>query len=260
MIEASDIVVRAGPAVLLDRVSFEARSGRVTAVLGPNGAGKSTLLKVLAGSLAPAAGSVSLGGRPLSQWTRRETAKRRAILSQRTDLTFPFSVIDVVLLGRSPYAGETGRGVDTEIAFRCMEMAGVPHLAARTYTTLSGGEQQRVQLARVLAQLHRPDGVGEAALLLDEPTSSLDIAHQHGMLSLARSLAGEGLTVVAVLHDLNLAAMFADEVYLMKSARVAAFGPPQEAIAPETVEDVFGVRVRIVPHPDRPGGYVLPIH
>ena len=147
-----------------------------------------------------------------------------------------------------------------EIAVCCMEMAGVPHLAGRTYTTLSGGEQQRVQLARVLAQLHRPDGIGEAALLLDEPTSSLDIAHQHGMLALARRLAGDGLTVVAVLHDLNLAAMFADKVYLLKAARVVTSGPPGEAIVPETVADVFGVEVRIVPHPDRPGGYVLPRH
>lgn len=259
MIEASEVVVRAGAAVLLDRAGISAKAGQLTAILGPNGAGKSTLLKVLAGSILPESGRVLFGGRALASWPRREIARRRAILSQRTDLTFPFSAVDVVLLGRSPYAGECRRSEDVAVAMHCMEMAGVPHLAVRSYVTLSGGEQQRVQLARVLAQLHRPDGTGDAALLLDEPTSSLDIAHQFAILSVARDLAAGGLAVVAVLHDLNLAAMFADAVYLMKDARVVESGAPGRVIRPDAVRAVFGIDVRIIPHTDRAGGYVLPV-
>lgn len=262
VIDATDVTVRAGSAVLLDGVGFSADAGQFTAILGPNGAGKSTLLKVLAGSLQPVTGKVSLCGREVRAWPRREASQRRAVLSQRTDLTFPFSVRDVVLLGRSPYAGQSDRRTDRVVAVRTMEMCGIEHLALRNYTTLSGGEQQRVQLARVLAQLHRHgaefDDCEGQLLLLDEPTSSLDIAHQHAILELARGFCDRGLAVVAVLHDLNLAAMFADVVHLMNKAKIVEAGTPSAAIRPETVKSVFEVPVRLVPRAGEQPPFVVP--
>lgn len=262
VIESVGATVRVGDAVLLDRADFAVDAGRFAAILGPNGAGKSTLMKVLAGSLQPDPGNVRLCGRALRDWSRRDSSRLRAVLSQRTDLTFPFSVRDVVLLGRSPYAGQTGRNTDIAIAESTMEMCGIAHLAARIYPTLSGGEQQRVQLARVLAQLHRSgadfnDCSGQV-LLLDEPTSSLDIAHQHAILELARDLTARGMAVAAVLHDLNLAAMFADSVHLMKEARIVEAGPPAEIIRPESVKSIFDIAVRLVPQAGNTPPFVVP--
>lgn len=264
VIEAVGATVRVGDAVLLDRVGFAVKAGRFAAILGPNGAGKSTLMKVLAGSLQPATGKVSLCGKTLQEWPRRDISRRRAVLSQRTDLTFPFSVRDVVLLGRSPYAGQTRRSTDIAIAESTMEMCGISHLAARVYPTLSGGEQQRVQLARVLAQLHRSgtdfDDCSDQVLLLDEPTSSLDIAHQHAILGLARELTGRGMAVAAVLHDLNLAAMFADSVHLMKNARMIEAGPPEAVIRPDSVKSVFDIAVRLVPQAGQTPPFIVPAY
>lgn len=262
VMEASDVTVKIGDAVLLDRVGFAIEAGRFSAILGPNGAGKSTLMKVLAGSLKPHSGKIDLWGKALQKWPRRETSRLRAVLSQRTDLTFPFAVRDVVLLGRSPYAGHTRRDTDLAVAESTMEMCGISHLAGRVYPTLSGGEQQRVQLARVLAQLHRNgtnfDDCNGQVLLLDEPTSSLDIAHQHAMLTLARKLAWRGMAVVAVLHDLNQAAGFADSVHLMKDACFVETGPPAEVIRPDSVKTVFDIDVRMVPQPGNSTRIVVP--
>lgn len=282
MIEMSGIGVRIGSATLLADVDFDAPMGKLTAILGPNGAGKSTLLKVAAGTVVPSRGSVRFGGRPLAGWPRRELARRRAILSQRTDLTFALTALDVVLLGRSPYAGQTRRTEDVRIALAAMETCGVDRLAGRTWPTLSGGEQQRVGLARVLAQLRRPgdaavaapgdtetgaapaaapaDGVPapDACLLLDEPTSSLDIAHQQAILALAHRLAADGMAVIAVLHDVNLAAAFADRVFLMKHGRVVAAGPAAETLRPEVVGPVFDIGMRVVADPEGGSGYLVP--
>lgn len=262
VIEADDATVRVGEAVLLDRVGFAVKAGRFAAILGPNGAGKSTLMKVLAGSLRPVSGKVRLCGKALREWPRRESSRMRAVLSQRTDLTFPFAVHDVVMLGRSPYAGQTHRTTDIAIADSAMEMCGISHLSARIYPTLSGGEQQRVQLARVLAQLHRSgtdfsDCSGQV-LLLDEPTSSLDIAHQYAILDLARALTARGLAVAAVLHDLNLAAMFSDSVHLMKDARIVEAGPPDKVIRPDSVKSIFDIPVRLVEQPGQSSPFVVP--
>lgn len=262
VIEAVGVTVRVGDAVLLDRVGFVVEAGRFAAILGPNGAGKTTLMKVLAGSLQPDSGTVGLCGRPLRGWPRRESSRLRAVLSQRTDLTFPFSVRDVVLLGRSPYAGQTRRNTDIAIAESTMEMCGISHLASRIYPTLSGGEQQRVQLARVLAQLHRNgvdfDDCSGQVLLLDEPTSSLDIAHQHAILKLARTLTARGMAVAAVLHDINLAAVFADSVHLMKDARIVEAGTPEKVIRSDSVKSIFNIAVRLVQQDGHASPLVVP--
>jgi iron complex transport system ATP-binding protein len=258
MLAASGIGVTLGGNRILDNVSLRAEPGKVLAVLGPNGAGKTTLMNVLTGALRPDAGSVTLAGTPLSSWSRPDLARRRAVLPQHSELSFPFPVLEVVLMGRSPHARTSSRQRDLAVARAALRECGTGHLEERIYTTLSGGERQRVHLARALAQIWAGDGDGDAArccldryLLLDEPTSSLDLAHQHAALEIARRLAADGAGVVAILHDLNLAAMYADQVCMLRSGRVHAYGTPQAVIRPESIAAVYGVTASVIPHPTR---------
>lgn len=275
MLQALDVTVRLGGKTILDGVSLALQAGEVLAVLGPNGAGKSTLLRVLTGALAPTRGGARLDGRVLRSWDARALARRRAVLPQSSPLSFGFRAYEIVQLGREPYAGLSARGEDVEIVEAAMAEADVIHLAERVYPTLSGGEQQRVQLARVLAQVWPSAGTGggqgngsggdegdeEPAaryLLLDEPTSSLDLAHQHAMLKLAKRWARQGMGVLVVLHDLNLAALYADRICLLKDGRLAADGTPEAVLTAETVEACFDLPVTVTRHPDRGCPYVIP--
>jgi iron complex transport system ATP-binding protein len=238
MIAAQGITVRAGRRVLLEDVSLEMREGEVLAVVGPNGAGKSTLLRVLAGGLRPAAGEVAMAGRRLADWPAVELARRRAVVSQQVALAFPLSAGEVVALGRLPWHGTAQVARDRAAVARALAAAGVMHLAGRAYGTLSGGERQRVQIARALAQL---DGAAApAALLLDEPTASLDVRHGAALLALLRRLAGEGLAVLVVLHDLNEAAFVADRVAVLSEARCMAVGGVAEVLRPGFLQRVYG--------------------
>ncbi|KJV35488.1 heme ABC transporter ATP-binding protein [Luteibacter yeojuensis] len=230
-------VVRGGRTILSD-VSLAARPGTLLVLVGPNGAGKSTLLGALAGRLRPNAGGVSLDGMPLAAWEPRALARRRAMLSQRVDLGFAFTAFEVALLGRSPHAPDRVR--DEAIATAALRAAHAWELRHRRYTALSGGEQQRVQLARVLAQVWGGGSDG-AWLLLDEPEAGLDIAHQHFILRRARACAALGMGVVAVLHDLNLAARYADEVAVMAHGALLRHGPPQEALETGLLSEIYGI-------------------
>lgn len=230
-------VVRQGRTIIA-HVSLAASPGRVLALVGPNGAGKSTLLGVLSGRIPPDAGRVSLAGKPLAAWEPRELARRRAMLSQRVELAFGFTAHEVVLLGRSPHAPDAVR--DEAIATAALRAAHAWELRDRRYTALSGGEQQRVQLARVLAQVWE-GGRDGAWLLLDEPEAGLDIAHQHFILRRARAAAAMGLGVIAVLHDLNLAARYADEVAVLAGGALLRHGPPQEALDTALLSQIYGI-------------------
>jgi iron complex transport system ATP-binding protein len=260
VLEALDVHVAIGGARLLDDVSLALRPGRVTCLLGPNGAGKSTLLRVLAGALAPDRGAVRFGGRPLGRWPAAALARRRAVLSQSTSLGFAFTAAEVTALGRSPHARASSAALDRRIVLAAMAAADVGHLAARRYPTLSGGEQQRVQLARVLAQLmdgtERFDG---KVLLLDEPTSSLDLAHQQQVLAAARSVASAGGAVLAILHDLNLAAAVGDEIVLMRAGQVIASGGPAAVLTAGNVKTVFAIEAAILDHPAGGMPLVVPL-
>ena len=279
MLQALDIAVRLGGKTILDGVSLALQAGEVLAVLGPNGAGKSTLLRVLTGALAPTRGVARLDGRALRTWDSRALARRRAVLPQSSPLSFGFRAYEIVQLGREPYAGLSARVEDVEIVEAAMAEADVTHLAERVYPTLSGGEQQRVQLARVLAQVwpSAGNGIGQGGghgvghgggegddgpavryLLLDEPTSSLDLAHQHAMLKLAKRWARQGMGVLVVLHDLNLAALYADRICLLKGGRLAADGTPEAVLTAETVEACFDLPVTVTRHPARGCPYVIP--
>jgi len=253
MLSAEDIGVSFGSAEVLCGPSLAVAPGEVVAVLGPNGAGKSTLLAVLAGSLRPQRGAAALEGRALAEWSPRALALRRAVLPQQSELAFGFSVLEVVLLGRSPHAGTSTRDADLAVAEACLAEAEVAHLAGRVYTTLSGGERQRVQLARVLAQIGFPDAAGGAGryLLLDEPTASLDLAHQHATLRTARRAAARGIGVLAILHDLNLAALYADRLIVLSRGTLAAEGAPQAVLTEALVREVFDLAVQITRHPTR---------
>jgi iron complex transport system ATP-binding protein len=219
------------------------------ALIGPNGAGKSTLLRVLSGEIAPSGGEVKMAGRPLQAWTAKERARMRAVLAQDTVLTFPFTAFEVALMGRFPFNGGHATRRDRDIALETLRYVDVAHLATRLYPTLSGGERQRVQLARVLAQLWEPQA-GPRYLLLDEPTSSLDLAHQHQALRGARRFAQDhGVAVLAVLHDLNLAAQFANRVALLSRGRLAACDTPRAVLTEARLAECFDVQAVILPHP-----------
>lgn len=244
MIEARNTTVHHGRRSILQDVSASVRPGRLLAILGPNGAGKSTLLGLLAGDRRPDGGEVLIDDRPSSRWTARELARCRAVMPQSASAAADFLVEEVVALGRLPFARSQAALQDGEAVEESIRTAGVAPLAGRRYGALSGGERQRVQWARVLAQLWCRESRGHGrVLLLDEPTSAMDLRHQGALLSQARRLAGGGMAVAAVLHDLNLAAAYADDVLLLREGRTVAAGPAAEVLAPDPLSECFGVRV-----------------
>ena len=232
---------------LLAGVDVAAAPGEILGILGPNGAGKTTLLRLLSGEWTPTSGTVELLGRPLADLTAIEQARVRAVLPQHTVLTFAFRCLDVVLMGR--YAVTSGD--DIAVARRSMAFTDSEHLADRSYPTLSGGEQTRVSLARVLAQ-------ETPVLFLDEPTASLDLRHQELVMHTLRGLADRGAVVVAVLHDLNVAARFADRVALLAEGRMFAIGTTEAVLTGPIVEAVYRQRVTVVPHPVLGSPLILP--
>jgi iron complex transport system ATP-binding protein len=249
-LEARNLSFQRGRCRLLCNVSLEVRPGEVLALVGPNGAGKTTLLHALAGDIKPTHGEVLLGEQHLSKFTTLELAGHRAVLTQHTHLNFAFSALEVVLLGRHPHGDE-----NLELARACLHHFDALHLAERLYPTLSGGEQRRVQLARVWAQLH---GMQHPFLLLDEPTANLDLAHQHHTLDLARGLARGGAGVLCVLHDLNLAASYADSVAVLRDGKLRAIGSVRETLTPALILDVFGLRV-VVREDPQTGLLIVPL-
>jgi iron complex transport system ATP-binding protein len=244
---------RVGDKALVDNISVALAAGEILAVLGPNGAGKTTLLRMLCGDRRPAQGEVMLNGRRLRNWSRREIARQRAVLPQQSSLSFPFLVRQVVEMGRSAHRRRNPRR-DREIVDEAMTVADVTHLADRSFLVLSGGERQRVHLARVMAQIWDDEGYPARFLLLDEPTSALDLAHQHQVLSIAQRLVrSTNIGVLAVLHDLNLASVYADRIAVLQQGRLAALGDAASVLEPTLLSSVFGVSMHIARHPLVPG-------
>ncbi|WP_035303373.1 heme ABC transporter ATP-binding protein [Actinokineospora inagensis] len=252
MITAAGVSVRLGGALLVDDVSLELRAGEVLVLVGPNGAGKSTLLAALAGDLPLAGGQVLLDGRGVGEWGAVNAARRRAVLTQHNPVSFPFDVLSVVEMGRAPWRGMAEEDDDDSVIAAALRDTGVEHLSARAYPTLSGGEQARVALARVLAQR-------TPVLLLDEPTAALDVRHQELVLSLAHRHARGGGGVLVVLHDLGLAAAHADRVAVLDGGKVVAVGPPAEVCTAELLSAVYRHPVEVFPHPRTGLPLVLPV-
>jgi iron complex transport system ATP-binding protein len=236
---------------VLRDVDLDVVAGEVLAVVGPNGAGKSTLLAVLAGDVAPCGGDALLDERPLSEWTAGELALRRAVLPQQSAPAFGFSVRDVVRMGRAPWRQLAAPGEDNAHVDAALATAEVEHLADRPVNALSGGEQARVGLARVLAQ-------DTAVVLLDEPTAALDLRHSEEVLRHTCSLAAAGRAVVAVLHDLDLAAAYGDRIALVADGRLTACGRPDDVLTRALLSEVYGCPVDVVPDPRTGRPLVLP--
>lgn len=249
VIEARGVSLAYGDVTVLRDVDLAVRAGEVLALVGPNGAGKSSLLGVLAGDQAPGAGTVAVDGVPLSAWSPDELAVRRGVLLQHVEVSFPFTVTQVVRMGRAPWAGTAAEDWDDEVIAGALVETDIAPFAGRVYTSLSGGERSRAALARVLAQ-------EPTALLLDEPTASLDIGHQELVLGLMRERAVRGDAVVVVLHDLGLAAAYADTVVVMSAGQIAAAGPPVEVLTPELLSDVYQHPIEVIRHP-RTGALVI---
>ncbi len=252
MLKAKNITVKRGANTLLCGVDAVAKPGELLVIAGVNGAGKTTLLRVLSGEIAPSHGEVFWDAAPLKSLKSREMAKMRAYLSQRTTCAVAFRAIEIVRLGVE--ASETFAQGDTDaetLAIAALELCGVGHLQERLVDTLSGGEQQRVHWARVIAQLGGQSSASLAGkcLLLDEPISALDLAHQHEMMALARSLVERGCAVIAVLHDLNLSAEYGDRMLLLGNGSVVAEGSPREVLTPAIIHTAFGLRARVEANP-----------
>lgn len=246
-LSARNLVVTAGGRRILDNVDAEVAPGLVTAVVGPNGAGKSTLLKVLSGDIVPQSGHITLNGRPLAAWDAQERALQRAVLPQAPELAFSFRAWDVVELGRHPHRGRATEEDNTQAIHGAMAATEVSDYAGRDCATLSGGEVHRTHYARTLAQIWAPLAATRARfLLLDEPTASLDLFHQHAILAKARSMAQAGVGVLAVLHDLNLAAAYADTLIVLAKGRLEAVGAPREILTAERIRRVWRVACDVV--------------
>lgn len=236
MIRADGVGVDLDGSTVLDDVSLDVVDGEVLVLVGPNGAGKSTLLGVLSGERRPTRGTVEFDGRDLSRIRGGELARMRSVLTQDNAVSFPFRVIEVVAMGRAPWARTVQGRDDIRAVQEAMDLTDVAHLADRRYTALSGGERARVSLARVLAQRTR-------TVFLDEPTAALDLRHQEDVMRRARALADEGCAVVVVLHDLSLAAAYADRLALIARGRLESVGTPAEVLTEERVERVYGLPV-----------------
>lgn len=241
MLNAHNITVKIGQKTILHNVNFRARAGALTAIVGPNGSGKTTLLKALTGE-HPHGGEIDIDGTNLAALPPAQLASLRAVLPQQTRLAFPFNVLEVVRMGLS--AGI--HGACHELPPKALQRVGLAGFDARFYHELSGGEQQRVQLARVLVQVWQPvrDGVPRW-LFLDEPVSALDIGHQLQVMTLAADFATAGGGVIAVMHDLNLTAMFAHSVALMDGGKITAQGSPAAVLTNDALSRAYACPVRI---------------
>jgi len=245
-IEAKGLGFRVGQATLLESVDLELESGALTAVVGPNGAGKSTLLRLLAGDLRPTNGKVLLAGEPLDRYDYDDLALRRSVFVQQTVRDIPFAVEAVVAMGRSPHQRRSDNSSedDSRAVVSALERTATAHLKERVFATLSSGEQTRVSLARVFAQ-------DTDVLLLDEPTTALDVAHEERVMSELRLLARRDRAVLAVLHDLNAAANYATRVVVVSEGKVRAVGSPESVFTDELLTEVYGQPMRVVDHPFR---------
>ncbi len=250
MIEIRNLAYDAGAVRIIDGVSARFRPQAFNVILGPNGAGKSTLLKLATGLLQPATGDVRYGETRLSTIPPETLARRRAVLSQSVDLAFPLTVRDVALMGRYPYYGRVPTPADLAIVDRALDLVDLSPKRDQPYPTLSAGERQKAQLARVLAQIWNYDDAAQHRyLFLDEPTSSLDVHYQIQILNVARDLLQHNCTVIAILHDINVACDYGDHFLVLHEGRVAAEAEHADALTPELIDRVFAVRSHRVSDP-----------
>lgn len=253
IIQVADICFRYDAHPVLQDVHFTANAGEVLGIVGPNGSGKSTLLKVMSKALTPHSGTILLNEEPINHYPRRRIAQLMAVIQQQETVAFDFTVYDVVLMGRHPHLSRFSNETtaDLHIVESAMQQAGINHLAKRRISQLSGGERQRVALARALAQQ-------TPVLLLDEPTSNLDLKYQVQTLSILRQLAASKHTIVVVLHELNLASQFCDHLLLLCAGSIVKAGTPAEVLQETLLQEVYGLPTLVTTHPHTGRPVVLP--
>jgi len=253
MLTTHNVSYEVGGKKILQDVSVSLESGKLNLILGPNGAGKSTLVKIFSGIIKPTAGEVCIGSQALRSYRSNDLAKMRAVLSQQTELPFSLTVWEVVMMGRYPHFRGKATQRDFQICEGLMKFFELYEFAERNYHTLSGGEKQRVQFVRVMSQI---DLLSEDSsvkyLILDEPLTYLDIYYQWHFMTKLREILRPNLVIVGVVHDLNLAAQFADNLILMKNGKIVMQGPPEVTVTSETLYDLYKVRVKVKRQDDAP--------
>ncbi|MFD0998006.1 heme ABC transporter ATP-binding protein [Ohtaekwangia kribbensis] len=255
MYQASNISFRVRDKIILRDINLSIEPGAFTAIVGPNGAGKSTLLKVMAHEHTEYHGDVTINGKAARNYSPKELAWVRAVLPQTTTVQFTFTVEQIVMLGR--HGHKATQKENAAILDEVMSLTGIDHFRGRNYLTLSGGEKQRVQLARVLAQVWE-ETVYPRYILLDEPTSSLDIAQQQLIFSLAKQVCERNIGVMAIIHDLNQAVQFADHLYFLRGGKIVASGEAQQVFTKSNIEETFCCRVNVYHDPCNNCPYIIP--
>ena len=234
---------------ILNGISAQFLPGEFNMILGPNGSGKSTFLKIFSGEINKYEGDVFYGDKKIAQYKKEELAIYRAVMSQQPELSFPLMVEEVVMMGRYPHFSFNPNRKDGQVCHEVMEIMNLSSFKERNYLTLSGGEKQRVQYARVLAQVFEKPAAGCRYLFLDEPLTSLDIHYQQEFLQIARQFLDNNTVLVAVMHDINLAIQYADKLYFLKDGELAAQGTAKDILSPALIRQVFDVDVTIINNP-----------
>jgi iron complex transport system ATP-binding protein len=250
MLEVKDIKYSIGNHQILDNISASFAPGKLTMIIGPNGSGKSTLLKIICNEITDYSGSVHYDSKLLTKHDNKDISKIRAVLSQQSDLAFPLSVEEVVMMGRYPHFNFKPSDKDFDICQQALKQMNIETFRYRNYLTLSGGEKQRVHFARVLAQIWEQPKDAHRYLLLDEPIASLDINYQHEFLRITKQVALQNTVTVAVIHDINLTLQYADYVILLNMGKIIASGLPAEVITPTNLYKVYGLKCRVIKDPE----------
>lgn len=260
MLEARGLTYAIGSRTLVDHVDIAIAPGRVTVLIGPNGAGKSMLLRLLSGELKPTSGQVVLDGQSIATLSAAELGRRRAVVPQSSVLTFAFTVLEVAMLGATVPGFHTETEATRRLALQALEAVGMAKALGQNYVHLSGGERQRVHIARALCQLASAPAQPDATrcFLLDEPTSSLDLAHQSLVLQAIRRETARGCAVLTIMHDLNLASALGDELVLLANGRIEAVGSPREVLRDAALSAAYGCAVSVGKTPDGDRPFVLP--
>lgn len=249
MLRAENIQYAVGKKQILNGITADFCPGEINMILGPNGSGKSSFLKIFAGETEKYSGNIFYNEKNIAQQKKESLATYRAVMSQQPELSFPLMVKEVVMMGRYPHFDFNPTKKDGLICDEVLEKLNLNYFKDRNYLTLSGGEKQRVQFARVLAQIWEPPANGQRFLFLDEPLNSLDINYQQEFLKILQTFTKPDTTVIAVMHDLNLAIQFADKLFFLKSGELVRSGEPTDIISEDLLQEVFAVKTSIIKNP-----------